>query len=121
MRHPTRFDLPKGHVDPGETEIECALRELREETGIPSDAVELDPEFRFATQYHTREKRFAGAVALKTLIMFLGFLNRPVEIRPTEHDHYEWLPWKPPHRVQPQSIDPLLAAVEKHFGQHRKA
>ncbi|MFN9976001.1 MAG: NUDIX domain-containing protein, partial [Phycisphaerae bacterium] len=28
MRHPKRWDLPKGHVDPGETEMECALREL---------------------------------------------------------------------------------------------
>ena len=27
MQHSTRWDLPKGHVDPGETEMECALRE----------------------------------------------------------------------------------------------
>ncbi len=38
MRHPTRWDLPKGHVDPGETDLECALRELEEETGIGVDA-----------------------------------------------------------------------------------
>ncbi|MEL7161300.1 MAG: NUDIX domain-containing protein, partial [Bacteroidota bacterium] len=29
-----RWDLPKGHVDPGETNLECALRELEEETGV---------------------------------------------------------------------------------------
>ena len=34
MEHTQRLDLPKGHVDPGESEIECALRELEEETGI---------------------------------------------------------------------------------------
>ena len=34
MKHPKRWDLPKGHVDPGESEVETALRELHEETGL---------------------------------------------------------------------------------------
>ena len=29
MKHPRRWDLPKGHLDEGETELQCALRELR--------------------------------------------------------------------------------------------
>jgi 8-oxo-dGTP pyrophosphatase MutT (NUDIX family) len=35
------WDLPKGVLDPGETPIEAALRELREEAGLdlPADAV----------------------------------------------------------------------------------
>lgn len=35
--HPTgqgHFDLPKGKIDPGEDEIDCAIRELDEEAGI---------------------------------------------------------------------------------------
>lgn len=37
--HPTgnnsgKFDIPKGHMDKGETELETATRELKEETGI---------------------------------------------------------------------------------------
>ena len=39
MRHATRWDLPKGHIDEGETEIQCALRELVEETGITADDI----------------------------------------------------------------------------------
>jgi 8-oxo-dGTP pyrophosphatase MutT (NUDIX family) len=31
--------LPKGHVDPGESEIEAATREVREETGIVAEPV----------------------------------------------------------------------------------
>ena len=31
--------LPKGHVDPGETPIEAAVREVREETGIVAEPV----------------------------------------------------------------------------------
>ena len=29
-----RWDLPKGHIDPGETPEECAVRETAEETGV---------------------------------------------------------------------------------------
>lgn len=46
--HPTNgknWDLPKGRLDPGEGVRDCAIRELREETGIvceePMDLVDL--------------------------------------------------------------------------------
>ena len=33
------WSLPKGHVETGETTLEAAIREIKEETGIPSDAL----------------------------------------------------------------------------------
>lgn len=118
MQHPTRWDLPKGHVDPGEDdEVVTALRELEEETGIPAPAVELDPEFRFEHRYPVRSKRTGGEEWLKTLVVFLGRLTQPVEIALTEHTGYRWFAWSPPHRIQEQTIDPLLAAVAKHVAE----
>jgi 8-oxo-dGTP pyrophosphatase MutT (NUDIX family) len=32
--------LPKGHVDPGETPVQAAAREVREEAGVEADLVE---------------------------------------------------------------------------------
>lgn len=37
--HPTGhsrkvFDIPKGHIEENETELDCAIRELKEETGL---------------------------------------------------------------------------------------
>ncbi len=116
MRHKDRWDLPKGHVDPGETDVECALREMVEETGIPLDAIDLDPFFRFEHQYEVREARSGGELRLKTLVIFLARLTRDVPINVTEHPGYEWFEWRPPHRIQEQTIDPLLAALAGYLG-----
>lgn len=118
MRHPTRWDLPKGHVDPGETDVECALRELQEETGIVADDIELDSGFCFETHYSVQDRRFPRQTCDKTVLIYLGWLKRNVEITPTEHPGYEWFPWNPPHLIQQATIDPLLAEVAEYFRVH---
>ena len=112
MRHADRWDLPKGHVDPGETEHQCALRELREETGIAATDIELLDSFRFESHYPVRARK-SGNLYDKTLVIFLGRLTRDVPIAVTEHQGFEWFAWNPPHRIQAWTIDPLLAAVER--------
>ena len=114
MLHPTRYDLPKGHVDEGETEMECALRELEEETAISPHDIEIDPDFRFTHRYQVRSKRHNLELRNKILVMFLGYLLNDVPIKLTEHMGHEWIKWCPPHRIQEQTIDPLLACVAEH-------
>lgn len=115
MKHASRWDLPKGHVDRGETDLECALRELQEETGIVADEIELDQGFEFVTRYEVREPKKSDQTVLKTLRIFLGWLQRDVEIRPSEHLGYEWFRWQPPHQIQTFTIDPLLAALSDYL------
>jgi len=112
MRHADRWDLPKGHVDPGETEMQCALRELWEETGLAADDIVPVDGFRFTLEYPVRNKR-TGLMDDKTLVVFLARLARDAEINPTEHPGYQWFTWKPPHRIQEKTIDPLLGEVER--------
>jgi bis(5'-nucleosidyl)-tetraphosphatase len=114
MRHADRWDLPKGHVDPGESEIDCALRELQEETGIEAGDIELLDGFRFTSSYLVRDKRDAKPCD-KTLVVFLARLIRDVKIDPTEHGGYQWFAWNPPHAIQQRTIDPLLAAAAEFF------
>lgn len=40
---PGQWDLPGGGIDPGETPLECGLRELAEETGLVLDGARLSP------------------------------------------------------------------------------
>jgi bis(5'-nucleosidyl)-tetraphosphatase len=116
MRHADRWDLPKGHVDSGESEMECALRELREETGITADDIEIIDGFRFTANYPVYGKRDSRLID-KTLVVFLARLNRDVEIDPTEHGGYQWFAWNPPHQIQAKTIDPLLAAAAEFIHQ----
>ncbi|MGI9519501.1 MAG: bis(5'-nucleosyl)-tetraphosphatase [Pirellulaceae bacterium] len=116
MQHADRWDLPKGHVDAGESEYETALRELHEETGIRDKDLELDPHFRFSLMYTVKLKRFGGEPRQKELVIFLGKLQKKkAKVKLTEHIGYEWMDWNPPHQIQPQSIDPLLHAVDTYW------
>ena len=113
LRTASRFDLPKGHMEPGETELETAHRELFEETGIAAHELEQDTTFRFETTYPYTRKN--GEPCTKTLTMFLASIEKPRDLQLTEHRGFEWREWRPPHLVQPHTIDALLAAVEAHL------
>ena len=115
MKHPKRWDLPKGHIEADESELDCALRELQEETGITREQIEVDLIFRFDHVYHPSYRRLGGAQVEKTLVIFLGRLKDPVEIRPNEHATFKWFPWSPPHLIQEKTVDPLLEQVASHF------
>lgn len=113
MKHPTRWDLPKGHADAGEDLLQTALRETDEETGIEADKIEVDPDFRHVVQYPVEGKKRGSY--LKQVTYFLGYVAQPYSPRLTEHQDYRWFPWPPPSPLQAQTIDPLLAAVVQHL------
>jgi 8-oxo-dGTP pyrophosphatase MutT (NUDIX family) len=115
MKHKNRWDLPKGHVDPGETDLECALRELEEETGIGVDDIEIDEDFVFKNRYKVKAGRYGPDPVKKTLLIFLAWLTNDVDIAVTEHLGYDWFPFDPPHEIQGKTIDPLLTAVADHL------
>jgi len=98
LKHPNRWDLPKGHVDPGESNMECALRELYEETGIEQNDLIIDPEFKYKQKYMVKSKRTNGKSKKKKLIIYAAKLVR----------------WAPPHSIQAKTIDPLLNKFQQH-------
>lgn len=118
LKHPDRYDLPKGHVHQDETDLECALREFVEETGIDISNIILDKEFKYSEKYFPKSKKYNYEEVEKTIIIYLAYLKKGRKKQPlllTEHDGYEWKKWNPPHNIQNLTIDPLLNSVEKYF------
>jgi 8-oxo-dGTP pyrophosphatase MutT (NUDIX family) len=69
--------LPKGHVDPGETPLQAATREVREETGLVAESLGELGEVRY---FYRRDGRTVGKSVL-------FFLFRYVSGRTSDHDH----------------------------------
>ena len=77
-----KYDLTKGIIDPGETALQAALREAREEAGI------TDLKFVFGEQPHVADR----------CTMFVAVTDQEPEILPNphtgirEHVGYDWIP-----------------------------
>ena len=65
------YGFPKGHIENGESEIECAIRETLEETGI---SVRVDSSSRFSISYLVHD------VVPKEVIYFISYLNGSSDI-----------------------------------------
>ena len=81
------WDYPKGHVDPGETDLEAAKRELQEETGITE--VNLVPGFAREIAYFFRDRR--RGLIRKEVIFFLAEVKSKKARISHEHVGFEFL------------------------------
>ena len=80
------YDFPKGHVEPGETELETAAREVREETGLE---ITLDPNSRFEFSYDIKDLNVH-----KTVVLFLATPNtQDIERQEQEIKELKWVPF----------------------------
>ena len=76
--------FPKGHVEPGESEYETALREVMEET---SSRIAIVSDFRSTVTYSP------AVGVMKEVVYFLAFTTEArVEAREGEIAEVEWVP-----------------------------
>jgi 8-oxo-dGTP pyrophosphatase MutT (NUDIX family) len=82
------LSLPKGHVDPGETPLQAAEREVREETGIVAEPVRELGESRY---WYRREGRTIG----KSVHFYLfSYRGGKTEDHDEEVEEASWMPLK---------------------------
>ncbi|XP_049784356.1 bis(5'-nucleosyl)-tetraphosphatase [asymmetrical] [Schistocerca cancellata] len=77
---------PKGHVDPGESDITTAYRETEEEAGLKKDDLKIFEDFEKTLQYNVRGRP-------KEVVYWLAQLKNidtPVQLS-KEHQEYKWL------------------------------
>jgi 8-oxo-dGTP pyrophosphatase MutT (NUDIX family) len=66
FKHSDTWGIPKGHIEPHETQTECALREVKEETGITINVGEKIEEITFNLGEKVKKViAFRGAVVDK--------------------------------------------------------
>jgi bis(5'-nucleosidyl)-tetraphosphatase len=88
IRHPGgHWDLPKGKLEAGETELRAALRELKEETGITE--VTIDETFYEKINY--RYGDYHGGIVHKQVGFFLASTLQESITLSHEHEEYVWL------------------------------
>ena len=90
-----KWDIPKGMQDPGESTLEAAMRELREEAGIgfaPSCFEDLG-HFAYRRDKHLHLYRVQAGATLASLehLVCTSFFPHPVTGKPTpETDAFRW-------------------------------
>ena len=104
--------LPKGHVDPGETPIQAAEREVREETGIVAEPVHELGETRY---WYRRDGRTIG----KTVCFYLfSFVEGDTEDHDDEVEEARWISLREArkqlsHTAEREMVDLALAYLGK--------
>lgn len=76
------WSFPKGHMEAGETEVQTALRELYEETGLHA---RLFPEERVVSEYEI------PPYTRKQVVFFLGEITGEVRLQEAEISGCKWV------------------------------
>jgi 8-oxo-dGTP pyrophosphatase MutT (NUDIX family) len=82
--------LPKGHIDPGESAAETAVREVREETGVEGRVVEKLDDIRYV--YTWENERIFKVVSFFLLQAGRGRIGEIEEAMRIEVAEARWLP-----------------------------
>jgi 8-oxo-dGTP pyrophosphatase MutT (NUDIX family) len=106
--------LPKGHIDAGESSVEAAAREVREETGVEGSLVEKLEDVRY---WYTRD----GTRVLKVVSFYL-FRYRSGSVRDHDYevDSAEWVPLdEAPRLLSYRGEKQVAAAAQSRWGSGR--
>lgn len=83
------WDLPKGHIEKGEKEIDTVKREVKEETGLEN--IEIIGGFKEWIKYFFK---FKGKTIFKIVTFYLARTKTKNVKISGEHIGYKWLPYE---------------------------
>jgi len=83
------WDFPKGGIEKGETEVETAIREVIEETGLTD--IKIINGFKWEIHYNYRKNK---NLVHKTVVFYLAESKSKDVKLSYEHKDYIWLPYE---------------------------
>lgn len=102
------WGFPKGHVESGETEIQTALREVKEETNLD---IVIDPATRYRFSYYIKDLDID-----KEVILFLARLKDPNQANIVKQDsEIAQIRWITLNEVESTLTFPEWKAVWRHL------
>ena len=107
------YSVPKGHLEAFETEQDCALRELYEETGIKAEILEG---FKTKINYNFRTR---SGEKQKTVVLFLAEYNGKIDINNNEILSYQWLSAPKAMKTLPNGCDDVINKAEKFLSSQK--
>jgi 8-oxo-dGTP pyrophosphatase MutT (NUDIX family) len=91
------WNFPKGKIEKEERSFQAAVRETREETGLPPKDLKFAPNFKTREQFafhRDRQKVF------KIVIFYLAETKNPrIVISDRSHQGYGWFPYREASRI----------------------
>jgi 8-oxo-dGTP pyrophosphatase MutT (NUDIX family) len=107
--------LPKGHIDPGETELQAATREVREETGVVAEPLH---ELGVASYWYRRE----GQTIPKSVSFFLfSYVEGDTADHDDEVEEARWITLADAQRELSHAAErEMVALAEAYLEQQRK-
>ena len=104
------WDLPKGKLEGQETNLQAAIRELKEETGLEAT---IHPGFEQSLAYMFKDK--SGQLVDKTVTFFVGKASTKNVTISHEHLSYKWVPYKDAVKQLTYANASQILSMAEHF------
>lgn len=110
------WDFPKGRIEKGESKLEAAMRELKEESGLTADLI---PGFEQSFDYLFKAYD-TGELTRKTVYFFIGRAHEGEVVLSHEHIGYVWFEYREAvKRVTYPNAKKLLKEVEEFLSREQ--